>query len=599
MVVNSEAIARAHFVEMGVTSAGAGRPEVVGLTNSVREKLAAADHPSRVVAEGPVNIDVLKSLIDANTQTRDATGVVVELNPGLNARTKVTAEKLTKIQKGEKADLVLLANDPQIVSALESLISQNPDSNTVYTNSSAAEKTTYRLKLLTEGKTKTEIARLLNENAGLGKLITDEVESLRIEGERLTQERNSLNTEKTTKEAELTRSQAEVQEYQTRVDLTATPPIIPGRFVTELATLQSEAEPLRQDVDILKRQIELLETQRTAAAGGKISVITGNRSTPTGGMNTKDRLDELDTMNANLESEIATKQGSLEAKTKQLQERDSKIAAITARKTALEEAITNAKTRIAEIDIKLAENGPKFAENQSKLHTAETKRKLEENTFASSIEGILTKAVESTINESMKTLVAEQVLIETTARDNAKTEQERHLRESIMGMYRNAVGNIDWNAFRGSWSQFLLNGSDAMLAAHLAAHPIPGLTMDQLRANAELYPTIIADLNVKMGRLRMSQPREGMLNGIRTRLLGPQPLSEIEIRGVVDRLGDEFFDKMLASNSKLKEQIAAAAGQNMVEGHRFSQVLRRLPLKSMGLILMILLGGGLLGASRT
>lgn len=602
MVVNSEAIARAHMVESGVARAGgAARPEVAGLVARYREHAAADEHPLRVVAEGPINKDVLNSLIDANTQTRDAGGGVTELNPGLNTRVKNVAEQLARIQKGELTDLSTLAGDLGIKAALESVIYRNPDLMRVYDGfRNDADRLAYRLNLLKKPNTAAEISRLLQERAGPDKLITDDVEELRIEGARLTQERNTLTTERGTLDSTVTTSENELREYQTRVEFVGAPPVpqtIQGRFVTELARLESSAEPLRQDCEILRSQITKIQEEiQTARAGhvGLLSHPSVDTSTPAG----LSKISGLTTEVSSLETRLELRKKDLRTKTENLQQHEQRINSINARKTAVEEAVATAKTRIAEIDIKLAENGPKYAENQSKLHNAETGRKLKENEFASKLESILTESVASTINAELDVLVEHQIAIETTARDNARSESERQLREGVLAMFRNAAGDINWGAFRGGWAQFLLNGPDAMIEAHLAAHPVAGLTMDQLRANTDLYNTIISDFNTKMGRLRMSQPREGTLAGMRNRLLGPTPLTETEIRSVVDRMGDDYFDQMLASNAKLKEHIAQAAGQGSVEGHRSSQLLRKLPLKTLGMILMLLFGGTIFAAGK-
>ena len=372
MVVNSEVVARAHLENRGAPVA---TPDSTHLHHQVREHALASEDPLRVVAEGPVNRDVLRALVEANTQTRDAAGGVIE-STALRNSGLANIDRLADIQRGEVADLNRLAADPAVIRSLESVIGQNVDLNTLYRGLSLSEQRDYREALLRDPNTKRKISEMLQQRGAPDKLLADELESLRIEGDRLTQERTRLTTERATKSTDLANNQNELREYQTRVDSSTTPPtIVEGAFTQELTRLQSVAEPLRQDVDILRSQVDKLQEDIQHARNSKVSLLghpSVDTSTPAGVSKTTG----LDVEVTDLENRLAARKTQLRNRTNELQQHEQRINSINARKTALEDAVASAKTRIAEIDSRLGEISPEYAQNQSRLHTAETRDRI-------------------------------------------------------------------------------------------------------------------------------------------------------------------------------------------------------------------------------
>lgn len=564
-----------------------------------REIASASDSPLRTVAEGPVNKDNLDALVEANTRTHNADGSE-RVDTARRTSAKEVAERLVKVQKGEVADLAAMAIDPMVQRAVELVIVQTPELQALYRSMKPTEKTEYRLSLLKDPNTKTQISQLLQERAANGKLIQTDIEGLRQETDRLQAERTELEAEKATKSTSLTSVESELVEHQTRavIDASTTPPtvtIADGKFVVELKGLQGEVEPLRQDCEILKNQIDKLQEELDAAHRGKTAVLTRPSSAGTTAAATlapdETRSGHLGTHAEALETKIADKQEALAKAQKKLAEGDQRIQDIRAREAVLKEQKQQLNDRIGEINTRLTGMGPELAQKITELHGKETQWDLDSRAFVGGLETILSESISDTVNKDFARLSTTQEAIEQECIQNARTEQERQIRERMDRMYKNvATGRTDYGLFRAGWSGFLLNGADGILAANLPA----GMTMDQLRGNNELYTKLVADVNLKMARLRVGQPRHGAIKG---RLPGPEPMTRMEMNDLVDRFGEPFLDSLVAADATLKSKMETLAEGQMVRGH-IGEKLKKMPLGKAGMILAILMSFGLFSFAK-
>jgi len=564
-----------------------------------REVADASDSPLRTVAEGPINKDNLDALVDANTRTYNGDGTE-RIDAARRTSAKDVAERLVKIQKGEVGDLTAMAIDSIVQQAVELVIVQTPELQALYGSMTSAQKIEYRLSLLRDPNTKTQISQLLQERAANGKLIQTDIEGLRQETDRLQTERTGLEAEKATKSTTLTSVETELDEHQTRavIDASTTPPtvtIIDGKFVKELKSLQGKVEPLRQDCEILKNQIDKLQEELDAAHRGKTAVLARPSSAGATAVATlsadQTRAGDLGTHVGELEVKINEKQTKLAEAQKKLAEGDQRMQDIRAREAVLKEQKQQLKDRLGEINTKLTGIGPELAQKITELHGKETQWDLDSRSFVGGLETILSESISDTINKDYDRLSTTQATIEQDCIQNAKSEQERQIRMGIDRMYKNvATGRTDYNQFRAGWAGYLLNGADVILAANL---PV-GMTMDQLRGNADLYNQLVSDVNTKMARLRVGQPRRGAIRG---RLPGPEPMTRMEMNDLVDRFGEPFLDSLVAADATLKTKMEALAEGEMVRG-RIGEKLKKMPLGKAGMILAILMSFGLFSFAK-
>ena len=564
-----------------------------------REIAAASDSPLRTVAEGPLNKDNLDALVHANTRTFNANGSERVETARRNMADAITV-RLIAIQKGELPVLTTLSRDAMVISAIESVIVQTPEHQVLYNNMTPPQQAEYRLSLLKDPNTKTQISQLLQERASSSKLIQTDIEGLRKETDRLETEKSDLGTEKTAKQDALKTVSDELVEHQTRavVDTSTTPPtvrVVDGKFVTELKSLQGKVEPLRQDCEILKNQIDKLQDELDAAHRGKTGVLTRSSSGGTTAAATlsadQSRAGDLATHAGELETKINEKQVELAKAQKKLAEGDQRIQDIRAREAVLNEQKQQLKDRLGEINTRLTGIGPELAQKITELHGKEAQWNQDSADFVSGLETILAGAVSDTVNKDFARLSTTQEAIEQECIQNAKTEQERQIREGVDRMYKNVgTGRTDYNQFRAGWASYLLNGADVILAANLPA----GMTMDQLRGNTDLYNQLVADVNTKMARLRVGQPRRGAIKG---RLPGPEPMTRMELNDLVDRFGEPFLDSLVAADATLRTKMEALAEGEMVRG-RIGEKLKRMPLGKAGMILAILMSFGLFSFAK-
>lgn len=592
--INIQEVVRAGVAEATGHAPAANTAEA-NIIQGVQRSYTEQNHPLHAVAgvETPTAGNA-KAIIEANTGTTfDAAGNKIRdlREANLKTRADQVADNLTDIINGRNVDT--LADNVDVQGWVESIILQNPEQAAQYNALGVADQKSLRISYLTDRVTIDEASKLLKDRAGIDKIITDKTEQYRKEAADLQEQRKKLDERRQEIEKEVKDLHDEAKEYTTYKP--AGGAIHEGDFVNELKTLEQDAAPLRGEVAILERQVSEIEQTTSRLESISATAVGMNDQTSQDAVSRRTNIQlEL----ARVKDEQTPKVKELGDKRKTLSEKETRIKAINDRKAEITSQINTLNKEHSEIITKLADVDPKLAKALNDFHQEQLKRITAEGKFVTSLERILPEAFAKAYNTRMDALVKSDIAVETKKAADAKTTMEAGIRTALARAYRNANGEIDWDSVRQrAWPAFLRSGVDGIIQGNgglligLLAGP-PAVTLDQLKADNELYKSISDDIKKKMTTLRVAMPRESaFLNFLR----GPQPLSRQESIDIIDQLGEDYLQGLVARNQSIRTALKSVGEEGMLtSGTKIGENLKKRSLGSLLLLLPLLLSGGFL-----
>lgn len=584
---------------------GRGAPAVAGsaearLMQGLRSALTPEQHPLRVVAgENPPNEQMIHALIEANTgsaRTINAAGIKMRVGDEMTRFTEGNnwAAIYSQILRGEITPA--LAANPLVQQALESVIRTDSILAAQYDSPTlgAGDRQLILTNLLRNGKLKTEIVRLVTERAAPGRLLDDQTGRLSREVQEAEQRVQELDKERQELEKQIKIHTAEKREFETTAG-----GVTAGAYSQERAKLLAERDPAQRNADQYSKQLEELNKLVLDREQRKAAFIQGLMTTVNiaADPSANARINQLDNDITDLKNQRETVRTLLEAQQKILSDRTVRLEAIERREKSVSAVLTGDEAlvkRLQEVQKQQGEANSNLSNLREELRKAIAQREIQESQFIGSIGSILPEAVVVAVNERLDQIVQQQSKIDQAATKEAQDGNERTIRERITAMFNNPAspGQVDWATFDQAWNEFLSQGSDRIFT-HPAFGTLTGtgITIDQLRSHPKRDELITA-LKEKMARYRMARPRRGALRRLQA---GPEPLSRNEILAITNQFDDEYYNRIIAANTALREQVNRACNDGVLNfTGRWGERLRRLPVGNILLVLALLLGGGAL-----
>lgn len=582
---------------------GRGAPAVAGsaearLMQGLRSALTPEQHPLRVVAgENPPNEQMIRALVESNTgsaRTVNAAGAKVRVGDEITRFTEGNnwAAIYSQILRGEITPA--LAANPLVQQALESIIRSDITLAAQYDALPPGDRQLVLRNQLRSGKLKTKIAELLTLRAAPGQLLDDQTGRLNREMQEAEQRAQELDKERQELEKQIKIHTAERREFETTAG-----GVTAGAYSQERAKLLAERDPAQQNVNQYSKQLEELNKLVLDREQRKAAFIQGLMTTVNiaADPSSNARMNQFNNDITDLKNQRETIRTLLEAQQKILSDRTVRLEAIERREKSVSVVLTGDEAlvkRLQEVQKQQGEANSNLSNLREELRKAIAQRETQESQFIGSIGSILPEAMVVAVNERLDQMVQQQSKIDQAATKEAQDGNERTIRERITAMFNNpaAPGQVDWATFDQAWNEFLSQGSDRIFT-HPAFGTLTGtgITIDQLRSHPKRDELITA-LKEKMARYRMARPRRGALRRLQA---GPEPLSRNEILAITNQFDDEYYNRVLAANTALREQVNRACNDGVLNfTGRWGERLRRLPVGNILLVLALLLGGGAL-----
>ncbi len=593
--MDPELSGRVFMLERRGVAAAAGSPEA-RLMQGLRSALTPEQHPLRVVAgEDPPNEQIIRALVEANTgsaRTINAAGAKVRVGGEITrfAEGNNWAAIYSQILRGDITPA--LAANPLVQQALESVIRSDATLAAQYDALPPGDRQLVLRNQLRSGKLKAEIAQLLTGRAAPGQLLDDQTGRLNREVQQTEQRVQELEKERQALQKEIEAVRKERSAFQAT---NAGGVVTQGEYSQELARLKGERAPATAHVEQVRTQLSNLNALILERENSKGRFVLNTNDITVPQNNAKliqfdNDINDLKGQRTKLEAELRTQQQT-DA------DREVRIQAIDSRKTSVDEALTgdaSLTNRLQEVQRQLGDVNSSLSNLREELRKALSQREIQESQFIGSLASILPEAAVTAINERLDQIVQQQHKVDQAATNETQDASERTLRERIAAMFNNAAapGQVDWVTFDQAWNEFLSQGSDRMFT-----HPAfgiltgTGITIDELRSHPKRDELTTA-LKEKMARYRMARPRRGRLGRLQA---GPEPLSRNEILAITNQFDDEYYNRVIAANTTLREQVNRACNDGVLNfTGRWGERLRGLPMGNILMVLALLLGGGAL-----
>lgn len=582
-----------------------GRPGALAGATAAEAQLMAAwrsalgpeAHPLQVVAgQNPPNEQMIRALVDANTGTFNTAGV--KIRPAGSAELARFTEGnqwaaiYSQILQGDITPA--LAGNPLVQNAVETVIRSDATLRVQYDALTPAQRRQVLINQLRNGKLQAEVARLLSDRAQATSLLDDQTRTLRLREQRAQERVQELEKDRQELEKQIKIHTAERREFETTAG-----GVTAGTYSQERAKLLAERDPAQQNVNQYSKQLEELNKLVLDREQRKAAFIQGLISTVNiaADPSSNARINQFNNDITDLKNQREPVRTLLEAQQKILSDRTVRLEAIERREKSVSVVLTGDEAlvkRLQEVRKELGVANEELSTTQQELTKAIAQRGVQESQFIGSLASILPEAAGVAVNERLDKIVQEQSKIDQANTKEATSATERTIRDAITSAFRDpATGQTNWVTFDAAWNRFLTNGVDGLMDPAVAGGLLhgTGITLNQLRSHGE-YEAIATALKEKMARYRMARPRRGALRRLQA---GPEPLSRNEILAITNKFDDEYYNRVLAANTTLREQVNRACNDGVLNfTGRWGERLRRLPVGNILLVLALLLGGGAL-----
>jgi len=561
------------------------RAEMIRESDSPLALLAGEEAPTKKYIDGVVKLRIgtpdIKGARRLNADQRDRV-----------TRVDSATDILIKIAKGENLDIV--ASIPSVELAVKSLISQHPNFLAQYSALTPPQKVKFVENLLKDSNTRSEVIKLLGERIKIEDLgEDDDITKKREEVDRLDTKKKELEQEKTDLETKKNQSENELSKFESSLDAT-TGAITQGEYVQKLSGLQAKINPLTKQSESLASEVEILNASIHEIQQARAQFVTGRVTAMSADVISI--LGDYDKQIQALKNELSNKKNAQNYTEQQLAKANQENQAVEARRETLQASIQSISERLATISGEISEITPDLISARAELRASLSRKDTLEEDFVKKVESILAESLKSTIVSDMLGTSNAEKAIDEKAKNDAKSQLEETMREAIIARYQDGA-DINWANFRTDYYvTYFNNGPDAIITGFLPA----GTSLDTLKTDQpELYKELRDDLNKKMARLRLQEPREGM-GRLGQTLLGPKPVSRGEIQAIVNRFGESTFTEALQTNAAFRTLVEKAKTDKVLntEG-KITEGIKKLPMGKILLILAALLGIGIFKGAST